>query len=503
LKKARCILDKDYVIGKVSPRLYGSFIEHIGRAVYNGIYEPDHPMADDEGFRKDVIELVKGINIPIVRYPGGNFVSGYNWVDGIGPREERPRRLELAWSSVETNEIGIDEFADWAKKSDVEVMPAVNLGTGTPSEAGNMVEYCNHPSGTYWSDLRIRNGHEKPHRFKVWCLGNEMDGSWQICSLSADDYGKKAREAAKIMKWIDPDIELVACGSSNTSLPTYPEWDRKILEYLYDYVDYISLHRYYEPDEEKNIGDFLASFSDMEDFIKTIISTADYVKAKNRGKKNINLSFDEWNVWNYKKIELKRWETAPPIIEEAYSILDALVFGGMLCALLKHADRIKIACQAQLVNSIAPILTKKGGNAIKQAIYYPFQQVSNFGRGHSLNPVIKCPVYETKAYGEIPVLQIAATHDTEKGSINIFVLNCDQTDDIELVLDLRSFGVVRIVEHIVLDDPDMEAKNSFEDPERVKPRTMDISYIKSNNPSIVLPRLSWNMIRFQIESGAK
>jgi len=500
LKQAKCILDKDYIIGGIDPRLYGSFIEHMGRAIYSGIYEPCHPVADEQGFRKDVIALVKGLKIPIIRYPGGNFVSGYNWVDGIGPRENRPRRLELAWSSIETNEIGIDEFADWAKKANAAVMPAVNLGTGTPKEAGHMLEYCNHPSGTYWSDLRIKNGHKQPHKFKVWCLGNEMDGSWQICSLSADEYGRKARETAKIMKWIDSDVELVACGSSNTELPSYPEWDRIVLEYVYEYVDYYSLHRYYEPDEESNVADFLASFFEMENFIKTIISTVDYVKAKNRSKKTMYLSFDEWNVWYCKQVKLEKWKIAPAISEENYSLLDALVVGGLLCTLLKNSDRIRIACLAQLVNTIAPILTEKGGTAIKQTIYYPFQQVSTYGRGELIRPILRCPLFETKKYGEVPVLQSAAVYDAEKGNVNLFVLNCDQNEDINLSVNLRSFGDAEIIGHVVLDGPDMYAANSFKEPYKVMPREVQVNRERGNEFTVNLPKLSWNMIRFSIVS---
>ncbi|MBN2546591.1 MAG: alpha-N-arabinofuranosidase, partial [Spirochaetes bacterium] len=276
MKKVKCLIDKDYIIGSVDPKLYSSFIEHLGRAIYTGIYEPDHKTADEQGFRKDVLTLVKELGVALVRYPGGNFLSGYRWTDGIGPKKDRPKRLDYAWRSIETNEIGIDEFVDWCKKAGTEVMAGVNLGTGTPQDAGYMLEYCNFPEGTYWSDLRKENGHKKPHNIKYWCLGNEMDGPWQICQLTADEYGRKARETAKIMKWIDSDIKLVACGSSTTWMPTYPEWDRIVLEHVYDQVDYISLHRYYE--NEGNIEDFLASFVDMNNFIHTITSVADYVK---------------------------------------------------------------------------------------------------------------------------------------------------------------------------------------------------------------------------------
>ena len=299
MAEARIIIDRDYEKAKVNPLVFGSFIEHMGRAIYSGIYEPGHPESDEQGFRKDVIQLVKELDIPIVRYPGGNFLSGYRWTDGIGPKENRPTRLDLAWKSIEPNYVGIDEFVDWTKKVNTKIMAGVNLGTGTPQEAGEMVEYCNHPEGTYWSELRKKHGHPEPHDIEVWCLGNEMDGDWQICHLSAEDYGKKALEAAKIMRWVDPTIELVACGSSGPHMSTFPEWDRVILEYLYDIVDYVSLHRYYELDDD--INSFLASFIDMNYFIKTAVAAADYVRAKKRSKKMLYLSFDEWNIWYQKR----------------------------------------------------------------------------------------------------------------------------------------------------------------------------------------------------------
>jgi alpha-N-arabinofuranosidase len=292
--KVRVMMDKDYTVGPIGSRLYSTFVEHLGRCVYGGIYEPGHPRADTQGFREDVRELVRELRFGALRYPGGNFVSGYNWLDGIGPRSERPRRLDYAWFSIEPNEIGIDEFCDYAKSVGSEVMYAVNMGTGTPQEAGYLVEYANFPSGTFYSDLRIKNGHREPHNIKLWCVGNEMDGSWQTCHLDAPDYGKKALETAKIMKWVDPSIELAVCGSSASWQPSYPEWDRVVLEYTYDKVDYLSLHRYYE-----NLGnelDFLASFHEMDGFIKTVAATADYVKALKRSKRTMMLSFDEWNI---------------------------------------------------------------------------------------------------------------------------------------------------------------------------------------------------------------
>ena len=494
MKQAKCLVDKNYIIDDIDAKLYGSFIEHLGRAVYSGIYEPGHTSADEQGFRTDVLDCVKGLSVPIVRYPGGNFVSGYKWTDGIGPVLNRPRRLDYAWRSIESNNVGIDEFVDWCKKANTQVMAAVNLGTGSPQDAGYMIEYCNHPEGTFWSDLRKKNGHKNPHNIKTWCLGNEMDGPWQTCGLSASDYGKKAREAAKIMKWVDPNIELVASGSSSPLMNTYPDWDRIVLEQTYDQVDYISMHRYYE--NEGNIEDFLTSFADMDDFIKTVAATADFVKAKKRSKKTMKISFDEWNVWYIKKQTEHPWAESPAILEDQYSLLDALVFGGMLCTLINNANRVKIACLAQLVNVIAPIVTKPGGGILKQTTYYPFQQVSIYGRGTALKTITTAPaVLVTR--GEVPSIQTAATYDVNNNTITVFILNCN-AETIGFSLDMRSFGKTIMDEHIIMDGTDLFAQNTFEQPDAVIPRNVPISESQNNLYSLTLSKLSWNVVRFSV-----
>jgi alpha-N-arabinofuranosidase len=496
-KKATMILDKHYKIGQVDKRIYGSFIEHLGRAVYGGIYELGHPEADEDGFRKDVIKLVNELNVPIVRYPGGNFVSGYKWEDGVGPREKRPRRAELAWGTIETNQVGTNEFADWAKKANTEVMMAVNLGTRGADAARNLVEYCNHPSGTYWSDLRRAHGYGNPHNIKVWCLGNEMDGPWQICHKTAEEYGRLACETAKVMKWVDPTIELVACGSSNITMPTFGQWEATVLEHTYEHVDYISLHQYYG-NHEKDTANFLARTMDMNAFIKSVEATADYVKAKKRSKKTINLSFDEWNVWFHsheadRKIE--RWSIAPPQLEDVYNFEDALLVGGMLITFLKHADRVKMACLAQLVNVIAPIMTSNGGGAWKQTIFYPFAHVSAYGRGYALNPVITSPVYDSKDYMDVPVLEASAVFNEEKEELTIFALNKDMKDSLNFECDARSFEGYRVIEHIVLENDDVYAVNTEANPYNVKPHSSGNAKITDGMVTANLSKLSWNVIR--------
>ncbi|MUT64389.1 alpha-N-arabinofuranosidase [Paenibacillus sp. NEAU-GSW1] len=498
--KATMIVDKDFIIGEVDKRVYGSFIEHLGRAVYGGIYEPDHPDADEQGFRPDVIELVKGLDVPIVRYPGGNFVSGYNWEDGVGPVAERPRRLELAWRTIEPNWIGFNEFMDWCKKANTEAMMAVNLGTRGPDEARNLIEYSNHPSGSYWSDLRIKHGYKDPHNIKTWCLGNEMDGPWQIGAKTAYEYGRIANETAKVMKWVDPTIELVACGSSHIGMPTFGEWESTVLDLTYDNVDYLSLHQYYG-NAEQDTETFLARSLAMDSFINTVISTADYVKARKRSKKNINLSFDEWNVWFHSHESDKKldpWQIAPPQLEDIYTHEDALVVGCMLISLLKRADRVKMACIAQLVNVIAPIMTANGGAAWKQTIYFPYMHASLFGRGNVLVPLLKSDKYDTKEFTDVPYIESVAVHNEEKEEVTIFAVNRHLGEAVPFEIDLRSFGDFSIIEHIVLESNDVKARNTIDAMDRVKPHTNGNAVIENGKIVSSLAKASWNVIRIKL-----
>jgi len=496
-KTAKIVIDKDFIIGEIDKRIYGSFIEHLGRAVYGGIYEPGHPLADDMGFRKDVIELVKKIGVPIIRYPGGNFVSGYNWEDGVGPLEKRPKQLELAWSTVETNQIGTNEFIEWAKRVDAEVMMAVNLGTRGIEAAKNLVEYCNHPKDSYWSDLRISHGYRQSHNIKTWCLGNEMDGPWQIGHKTAEEYGRVACEAAKVMKWVDPTIELVACGSSGSGMPTFAEWEATVLEHTYEQIEYISLHTYYGNFND-DTANFLASTMNMDAFIKSVVSTCDYIKAKKKSKKTINLSFDEWNVWfhsNEDDKKLERWSIAPSQLEDVYTHEDAILVGSMLITLLKNADRIKIACLAQLVNVIAPIMTENNGKSWRQTIFYPYMHASVYGRGIVMRPVTKSPLYDTKDFCDVPLLDIVAVLDEENGYLTVFTVNKDLESPMLLELDARNFEEYIVKKHIILENEDMKAINSKDYTENVVPHDRGNAVMERGKLTALLPKLSWNVIR--------
>ena len=503
MKKASMILDKDYHIGRIDKRIYGSFIEHLGRAVYGGIYEPGHPEADEEGFRKDVIAAVKKLGVPIVRYPGGNFVSGFNWEDSVGPKETRPKRLDLAWFTTETNEVGLHEFSAWTQKAGAELMYAVNLGTRGPEQARDIVEYANHKGGSKFSDMRIANGQKEPFGIKLWCLGNEMDGPWQMGQKTGYEYGRTANEAAKIMKWVDPTIELVACGSSNTEMPTFGSYELDMLDQCYENIDYVSLHRYYGNPTGDTPG-FLARSMDMDDFIHTVASICDAVKGKKHSRKQVNLSFDEWNVWYHSNEQDKeiwkqdKWNRALPLLEDVYNFEDALLVGSMLMTLIRNADRVKIACLAQLVNVIAPIMTRNGGGCWAQTIYYPFMHASQYGRGTALQALIDSPVYDCSDYEGVPFIDAAAVLDDE-GNVNIFCVNRDMKEDYELGIDLRSFGKVKIAEHILLHHDDVKAVNTETDPENVLPYAGPGGKIDSGKAEIRIPALSWNVIRFENE----
>ena len=511
MRKVKVSLQSDAVIGDTDPRLFGAFVEHLGRCVYGGIYEPGHPTADAQGFRHDVLDLVRELAPTIMRYPGGNFVSGYNWEDGVGPADKRPRRLDLAWMSTEPNTFGTNEFIDWCRLADIEPMLAVNLGTRGGDAARNLLEYCNHPSGTAWSELRRQHGWEQPHGVKFWCLGNEMDGPWQMEMKTATEYGRIATEAAKMMRWIDPGIELAACGSSGRNMPTFGTWEDTVLQHTFEHVEYISLHTYIN-NYAKDTAALLAAPDLMDRFIEEVIAIADSVAARNKSSKRIMLSFDEWNVW-YRTRRARDgrvkpgWPVAPPILEEIYTMDDALSFGGMCISLLNHADRVKVACLAQLVNVIAPIMTETGGPAWRQTIFHPFAQVSRHGRGRVLRAQVDSPSYAAKyfdprgatdlyiAMPEVPYLKLAAVEDPASGAITLFALNRHLSEPMPLELALPGFGTPTLIEALALRHDDLTATNTKEQPEQVSPQRLKGVKLAPDRARATLAPASWNMIR--------
>lgn len=497
--KARVTASAAYTVADIDRRLYGSFLEHLGRAVYTGIYEPGHPLADDQGMRKDVIDLVRSLDTPICRYPGGNFVSAYNWEDGIGPKEGRPKRLDLAWHTTESNQVGMHEFADWAEKAGTEMMLAVNLGSRGLDAARAFVEYVNHPGGSYWSDLRAKNGRRDPWNCRLWCLGNEMDGPWQIGHKSAAEYGHLANETAKALRGFDPTLELVVCGSSHSNMPTYPQWEATVLEATYDQVDYISLHMYFE-NYEKNTAEFLALPEKLDRYIGTVSGIIDYVKAKSRSKRDVKISFDEWNVWYHeRKQDAERmktwgWPEAPRLLEDIYNFEDVLQVGCIINTFIRRSDVVRIACIAQLVNVIAPIMTEPGGAAWRQTIYWPFMLASKNGRGTALQLAVQVPTYSAAAADRVPWLDIAGVHDANAGTLTFFAVNRHGSEAMEADLSLEGFAA-KSVEHTIIRHDDLEARNTKDAPDTVAPARGNGTVLGGKGLTLTLPPYSYSMVR--------
>ncbi|MDC8786476.1 arabinosylfuranosidase ArfA [Roseateles koreensis] len=513
--EATLTVDREFEIAPLDRRMFGIFVEHMGRCVYTGIYEPGHPTADAQGFRGDVAALTRELGATLVRYPGGNFMSGYNWEDGVGPREDRPVRLDLAWYSTETNQVGTNEFMAWCKDVGMEPMMGVNLGTRGPDEARHFLEYCNHPGGTALSELRKSHGAEQPHAAKLWCLGNEMDGPWQICRKTPEEYGRMALEAGKLMKMVDPTIELAACGSSAHDMPTYGIWEDRVLEHCFDVVDYISLHTYFskyksaaamnagsqDPADLMSTPEFFSQIDTTGHFIDEIVAVADAVAARRHSKKRIMLSFDEWNVWyrarHAEHLKPTGWPQAPRLLEELYNTEDALLIGGVLTTLMNHADRVKVACMAQLVNVIGPIMTEPGGPAWRQTIFHPFAQAARWARGTVLQPVLRSPGYTHASHGELPYLCASVVDDAESGTTALFLLNRNLTDSMALTVNLRGLGASReLVEASQLHHPDLQACNTQSDPDQVAPSPLAKNAIEIEGESmrITLKPASWNVI---------
>ncbi|HWC18634.1 MAG TPA: alpha-N-arabinofuranosidase [Terriglobales bacterium] len=513
--RTRVVIDSARQIAPIDRFMFGSFLEHLGRAIYTGIYDPGSKLADQNGFRTDVMKEVHGLGVPIIRYPGGNFVSGYNWLSGVGPKKDRPHVLDRAWNTLETNQFGSNEFITWARQVGAEPLFGLNFGTGTAESAVAFVEYCNIDKGTRWSDLRRQHGFEQPHNIKYWCLGNEMDGPWQIGHMTAREYGRKATDAARQMRVIDPTIKLIACGSSGPFMPTYLEWDREVLEECYDLADGISLHRYWGNNQETR-GDsstYLAMNLAMDRQIAEISAVCDIVRGQRRSNKTLFLSFDEWNVWYRARsgdaVNGHR-QYAPHLLEEVYNLEDALLVGGLLNSLIRHSDRVRVACLAQLVNVIAPIMTNEKG-ILRQTIFYPYSWALQYARGNALSVVPEGPTYQVSApgrpteaigvvgpsFGDVPYLDAVATHDPEGKTISVFVLNRDLSAPRELELVWRDVKPATIKSSFTITGQDLKATNTFDQPNRVVPQELEAPKLGSQM-TVQLPARSYSVLTFAL-----
>ncbi|HET7103323.1 MAG TPA: alpha-N-arabinofuranosidase [Terracidiphilus sp.] len=511
----RVIIDSTRQVAPVSPHLFGSFLEHLGRAIYEGIYEPGSKFADEDGFRTDVLNEIHKMEVPIIRYPGGNFVSGYHWLDGVGPKKNRPTVLDRAWNTLETNQFGTNEFITWARKVGTEPLFGLNFGTGTAEDAAALVEYCNVAKGTKWSDLRRSHGYEQPHNVKYWCVGNEMDGPWQIGHIPAREYGLKATDAARQMRAVDPTVKLIACGSSGPFMPTYIEWDRTVLEECYDVVDGISLHRYWGNSDETNHDShiYLAMNLAMDRQIEEITAVCETVRAHKRSEKQLFLSFDEWNVWYRARSGDDvngHGKIAPHLLEEQYNLEDALLVGGLANSLIRHSDRVKVACLAQLVNVIAPIMTNEDG-ILRQTIYYPYLWALEHAHGHVLNLQPDGPTYPVEklgrpieaiglpapGFGDVPYLDVVATIDSARKSATFFVLNRDLDRERELELVWHDLTPSRVASFQTITGNDLKAINTFTDPNRVTPQTLE-NPTAGSRMTVKLPARSYSTLTVEV-----
>jgi alpha-L-arabinofuranosidase len=489
-------------IGPLDPNVFGSFLEHLGRAIYEGIYDPGSSLSDSDGFRKDVLADIRELGVPIIRYPGGNFVSGYNWLDGVGPKQDRPKVLDKAWNSLNTNQFGTDEFMAWCKAAGTQPLMGLNLGTGTPEEAAALVEYCNLDKGTRWSDLRRKHGVADPYQVKHWCLGNEMDGPWQIGHITALEYGYKAADAARQMRAVDPSLTLIACGSSGPFMPTYLDWDREVLEQCYEYVDALSLHRYVgdtEMETGSSSAKYMALNLTMDRQIEETLAVCDYVRGHKRSKKQLWLSFDEWNVWYRERTGDAvngHGKEAPHLLEEIYNLEDALVVGGLVNTLLRHADRVKIACLAQLVNVIAPIMTNSKG-MFRQTIYYPYSWGLHYAKGAVLQVQQDAPsTYDVSGIGQVPHLDVVGTTNTANGAVALFILNRDLENSRQFEINWEGNTPGAVQQALVLTGDDLKAVNGFDAPERVKPKAADKPSTSGGKTRIEVPAKSYSVFQW-------
>ena len=507
--KAKITIHKDYIISSIDKRLYGSFLEHLGRAIYEGIYEPNHPSSNSKGYRMDVMETIKDLDMPVIRYPGGNFVSAFNWEDSVGPKKLRPKRIDLAWKTTETNEFGLNEFMDWSKEANTEAMMAINLGSRGVESAVNLVEYCNHPSGSYWSDLRVSHGYKEPHNIKMWCLGNEMDGPWQVGHKTAYEYGRLANETAKALRKFDNNLELIVCGSSNDRMKTYPDWEAEVLDQSYDSVDYISLHQYWD-NYENDTASYLANTVVLDTYLKTVESVITYIKSKKRSKKDIKISFDEWNPWYHTRsqnitaedeldLTNANWPEAPHLYEEMYNIQDALLVGSVLNSFINNSHIVKIACMAQLVNVIGAISTVTGGISWKQSIYYPLYFASKYGRGEAMNIIIDSPKYSCKIADDVNHIDASCVLNASKKELIFFIINKNLKESIDIDFNIHGIDLLTIEEQQSLFDEDLYASNTAENPNRIIPKNVSFSKLENNTLVTSLPKLSYNIIRCKME----
>ena len=487
--KAQLKIDLDRRLGTIDPMLYGNFIEHLGRCIYGGVYDEGSTLADQDGIRKDVLEAARRMRVTQLRWPGGNFVSGYHWTDGIGPRESRPARYALAWQERESNRFGTDEFIAYCRKLGTEPYICVNVGNGTLDEAMHWVEYCNHPGGTYYSDLRKKNGHAEPYNIKYWGVGNEIYGEWQIGHKNAQDYAKTAVEFCKVMRWMDPRIKLVACGSGD------PDWDRPVLEATVQYVDFVSAHHYTVTDDLKDYYEIVGAVAQMEATIHTSAMTAETVSAAAKKKTPVFVAFDEWNILNNWSDGGKRDDVHK--FEVPYNLRDALWVAGALNALQRNCRMVRLANLAQLVNVIAPMYTTPEGLLLR-TIYYPLELYANRSGNIALDVLAVSPSFETRNFGPQKYLDVSATFDEGKRRVTLAVVNRRKEGDVVGSIDLAGVRAKPGGRAFIITGANPDAQNTFENPRAVTAQEVKFSDA-GNRWEYRFPRHSISWLEFEVE----
>ena len=531
-KTTKLTLHPKFTIGEISPRLYGAFLEPIGTMVNGSMYNPKHPTADSQGFRQDFIAALREAGLPALRLPGGNFVSGWEWKDSIGPKEQRKAHLDLAWHQYIPNDVGHDEYLQWAEKIGTQPMYTINLGTGTLLDAIHIAEYTNHPGGTYWSDLRRQYGREQPYGVKTWYLGNEMDGPWQIASWEKDPkgYGVLANETSKAMKWVDGSIETAVCGSSSPFMGHFPQWDLEVLQECYNAVDYVSLHHYHTA-APGNYFQLLGGAAYIEDYIETEAALCDFVQAKMRSPRKLMLSFDEygammrplqgiehpgWGPYNLYHSHYRFDPNAAYVRHDPDNMVDsrrrevgdmvpALGSASILLAFLRHADRVKIGC---MTSGLGALCATDREHVWCTASYYPFHQLMEYGRGQSLQVAVEGDTFDLPAYAVndtsqypakegLPYVDAAAAYDEKADTLTLFAINRDPAGDTQIQLDVSAFEGYRFVEHLELCAPDMDARNTWEAPDTIAPSVGQSAKEEQGVVTATLKPLSWNVLRFE------
>ena len=486
--EARIKIDIDRRIGEVDPLLFGNFAEHLGRMIYGGIYDEASPLSDADGYRRDVMDAVKKMGVSILRYPGGNFSSGYQWKDGIGPKDQRPVRVELAWNDLESNRFGTDEFLRYCERIGAQPYLCINGGLGTVDDARHWVEYTNESRHTYWADQRRKNGRDAPYNVKYWGLGNEIDGPWQLGHKTADEYAKFAVEAAKAMRLVDKNVILVASGSSNYGASAdWQGWNRTVINALRGQADYVALHTYIN-NRDNDFEKFMANSQTIDRFIET---TAASIKAAQQpGARPMYIAYDEWNVW-YRATNQEH-------LEEIYNFEDALAMGMFFNSFFRHADVVKMANLAQLVNVIAPIMTSKTGMFL-QPTYFPILEYGKQRGNIALNTWVSAPVY-TANRQELPYLDVSTTYNAKDGSVFVNVLNRSKSRDIAARIENQEGSLSKRGEIWQMNYPDLKATHTFGDDKKVTPVTRELAAkVENNRFSYTFPAHSLTILHLRVE----